>query len=225
MLSNHLILCCPLVSSDNTTLARVVKNLPANAGDTRDAGLIPDSIAWSRKWHPTLVFLPAKFHGQWSLVGYSPWGHREPDMAEQLNTTQQQSYRRPWLTSLPWGQALLRKPNLSSEPLFRKQQVLVPSDCLSNFRSSALPCVLTSKELLIFVVDSKSCWFFSQFSSTVRTKWQLPSSLLAKPSTIFWFVSGFLCMEITLFLCSQIYQFTYCLQILNIVYSLSLQWS
>ena len=43
MLSRHLILCCPLVSSDNTTVARVVKNLPANAGDTKDAGLIHGS--------------------------------------------------------------------------------------------------------------------------------------------------------------------------------------
>ena len=25
---------------------------------------------------PTPVFLPGKFHGQWSLVGYSAWGHR-----------------------------------------------------------------------------------------------------------------------------------------------------
>ena len=25
-------------------------------------------------------------HGQRSLVGYSPWGHRELDMAEQLST-------------------------------------------------------------------------------------------------------------------------------------------
>ena len=40
MLSRHLILCCPLVSSDNITVARVVKNLPANAGDTQDVGLI-----------------------------------------------------------------------------------------------------------------------------------------------------------------------------------------
>jgi len=40
MLSRHLILCCLLVSSDNTTVAQVVKNLPANAGDAQDAGLI-----------------------------------------------------------------------------------------------------------------------------------------------------------------------------------------
>ena len=29
-------------------------------------------IPWSRKWQPTLVFLPGKSHGQRSLVGYSP---------------------------------------------------------------------------------------------------------------------------------------------------------
>ena len=31
-------------------------------------------ILWNRKWHPTPVSLPGKFHGQRSLVGYSPWG-------------------------------------------------------------------------------------------------------------------------------------------------------
>ena len=33
-------------------------------------------IPWSRKWQPVLVFLPGKFHGQRSLVVYSPWCHR-----------------------------------------------------------------------------------------------------------------------------------------------------
>ena len=31
-------------------------------------------IPWSRKWQPTPLFLPRKFHGQRSPVGYSPWG-------------------------------------------------------------------------------------------------------------------------------------------------------
>jgi len=31
---------------------------------------------WRRKQQPTPVFLPGEFHGQRSLVGYSPWGHR-----------------------------------------------------------------------------------------------------------------------------------------------------
>ena len=33
-------------------------------------------ILWRRKWQPTLVFLPGKSHGQRSLVGYTPWGHK-----------------------------------------------------------------------------------------------------------------------------------------------------
>ena len=31
---------------------------------------------WSRKWHPTPVFLPEKCHRQRTLVGYSPWRRR-----------------------------------------------------------------------------------------------------------------------------------------------------
>ena len=65
-------------------MAHVVKNLLANAGDTRDTGLIPGSrkISWKRKWQPTPVFLPGKSHGQGSLVGYSPGGLKEVDMTE-----------------------------------------------------------------------------------------------------------------------------------------------
>ena len=36
------------------------------------------------EWHPTPVFLLGKSHGQRSLVGYSPWGHKESDMTERL---------------------------------------------------------------------------------------------------------------------------------------------
>ena len=39
-----------------------------------------------RKWQPSPVFLPAESHGQWSLVGYGPQGHRESDTTEQLNS-------------------------------------------------------------------------------------------------------------------------------------------
>ena len=39
-------------------------------------------IPWSRKWHPSPVNLPGKFHGQGSLVGFSPWGHKESDTNE-----------------------------------------------------------------------------------------------------------------------------------------------
>ena len=42
-------------------------------------------ILWRWKWHPTPVLLPGKFHWWRSLVGYSPWGHKESDMTEQLH--------------------------------------------------------------------------------------------------------------------------------------------
>ena len=35
-----------------------------------------------RAWQLTPVFLPRESHGQRSLVGYSPWGHKESDMTE-----------------------------------------------------------------------------------------------------------------------------------------------
>ena len=38
-----------------------------------------------RKWEPTPVFLCGKSHGWSSLVGYSPWGHKELDTTERLH--------------------------------------------------------------------------------------------------------------------------------------------
>ena len=38
-------------------------------------------IPWRRKWQPTPVFLPGESHGQRSLVGCSPRGHKESDWA------------------------------------------------------------------------------------------------------------------------------------------------
>ena len=35
-----------------------------------------------REWLPTPAFLPGESHGQWDLVGYSPWGQKESDRTE-----------------------------------------------------------------------------------------------------------------------------------------------
>ena len=47
-------------------VALVVKNLPANAGDIRDLGSFRglERFPWRRAWHPTLVFVSRKSHGQ-----------------------------------------------------------------------------------------------------------------------------------------------------------------
>ena len=58
-----------------------------SACQCRTQGFYPwvRKIPWTRKWRPTPVFLPGKFYGQRSLVGYSPWGCKESEMTEWLN--------------------------------------------------------------------------------------------------------------------------------------------
>ena len=67
-------------------MALVVKNPPASAGDVRDVGLIPGSgrsleegmathssvLAWRIPWTEEPV------------MGYSPWGHKELGMTEEI---------------------------------------------------------------------------------------------------------------------------------------------
>ena len=44
-------------------------------------------IYWRRKWQPTPVFMHEKSHGWRSLLGYTPWGHKESDTTEPLTHT------------------------------------------------------------------------------------------------------------------------------------------
>jgi len=62
----------------------VVKNPPANAGDSKRCRFDPwvGKIPWRRAWQPIPVFLPGESHAQRSLVGCSPWGHEELDKTE-----------------------------------------------------------------------------------------------------------------------------------------------
>ena len=68
-------------------VALVVKNLPARAGDLRDAGSVP---GWGRfpgegmATHSSVL----AWRIQRSLVGYSPWAHQESHTTEQLSTEQ-----------------------------------------------------------------------------------------------------------------------------------------
>ena len=63
-------------------VAQMVKNLPA-IRPVFDPWV--GKIPWRREQLPTPVFWPGEFHGQRSLAGYSPWGHREQDTTEQLS--------------------------------------------------------------------------------------------------------------------------------------------
>ena len=72
-----------LMLSGASQVVLVAKNLPANAGDIRDIGSNP-GLGRSPRGHdnPRPLFLPGDPHGQRSLVGYSPWGHKESDMTK-----------------------------------------------------------------------------------------------------------------------------------------------
>ena len=64
-------------------------------------------IPWRRKWQPTPVLVPRKFHGWRSLVGYSPWGRKESDTTEWLHflftcgSAGRPGFD-PWVGKVPW---------------------------------------------------------------------------------------------------------------------------
>ena len=59
-----------------------------------------EKIPWRRKWQPPPVFLPGESHGQKSLTGCSPWGHKEVEMTEQLST------QWAWASIVTWANSL-----------------------------------------------------------------------------------------------------------------------
>ena len=52
-------------------------------------------IPWRRAWQPTPVFLPGESHGQRSLGGYSPWGHKR--VRHDLATENTHVYQEQWM--------------------------------------------------------------------------------------------------------------------------------
>ena len=59
----------------------MVKNLPAMQ-ETQVRSLGQEEPLEGRAWQPTPVFLPGESHGQRSLAGNSPWGHKKLDTTE-----------------------------------------------------------------------------------------------------------------------------------------------
>ena len=88
-------------------------------------------IPWRRKWKPTPVFLPRKFHGWRSLVSYSPWGRKESNTTEPLRFTSIYLFIHSFLNMRPcvgsrWAGGKARcglRPYRSSNPL-REQRTL-----------------------------------------------------------------------------------------------------
>ena len=84
-------------------------------------------IPWSRKWRPTLLFLPGKFFRQRSLLGYSPQGHKESDMTEWRNThthTHEQTLWICWSVNLAFS--LFNKSAVLSKSLLILRSIWWP---------------------------------------------------------------------------------------------------
>ena len=79
-------------------VAQAIKNMPA-MHETQVR-----SLSWEdplrREWLPISVFLPGEFHGQKSLVGYSPWGRRVRHESDIFFIP----HSRPWLCICHLGQ-------------------------------------------------------------------------------------------------------------------------
>ena len=76
----------------------MVKNPPANAGNTGDAGSVPGSARSPGGGNGNL-FLPGKFHEQRSLVSYILWSHKDLNMTEWLSTHTEDRTGIPWWLS------------------------------------------------------------------------------------------------------------------------------
>ena len=77
-------------------VAQRIKCLPAMQETRFDPWV--GKIPWRREWQPSPVLLPGESHGQRSLAGYSPWGHKELDMTERLHLHFHSTGIKWWIT-------------------------------------------------------------------------------------------------------------------------------
>ena len=114
----------------------VVKNLPA----VQEAWFSPwvGKIPCRREWQSTPVCLPREFHGQRSLMGRSPWGHKESDTAERLINTQRQG---SWA-----GQHMGRdQPESLLAPALPALPLSIPTFCIITSPGTFFPSISSAR--------------------------------------------------------------------------------
>ena len=126
-------------------------------------------MSWSRKWQPTLVFLPGRSHGQRSLVGYSPWAGKEWGTTEWLSTHT--------LLSLVGPEQQGGSPN-ERELAVADQVVVLPADCCRGLGRSCTWYIFWSY-LPVFSGSPWGQWLFIFLICKVFIK------LIVGPSSVF----------------------------------------
>ena len=131
-------------------------------------------IHWSRAWQPTPVFFPGEFHGQRSLVSYSPWGCKELDRTKRLPHTpcleRDPSHLHKTNPPIPW-----LSPSPVSHCTFSKTQIPTGSQLASPTSSpSTLPSLPSSHTQHSFLPQGLCAYSFlgsNLCSSKLLQRW------------------------------------------------------
>ena len=78
----------------------VPRTKQSRSSQSRNKAKIDSGSPWRKARQPTSVFLPRESHGEKSLVGYSPQGHKELDMTEATQHIRTQTQGEQKLLSL-----------------------------------------------------------------------------------------------------------------------------
>ena len=113
----------------------------------RRHGLDPriGKIPWRRKWQPTPVSLPGESHGQRSLMGYSPQGHKESDTTEATLHT----HTGPD-TSWALPKAKLKHP----QSWYLQKKRIGTYECIVSEFSKSISCWMRTEEKWLLVLYS-----------------------------------------------------------------------
>ena len=100
-------------------------------------------IPWRREWQPTPVFLPGEFHGQGSLVGYSPRGHKESDTTEQAHNACHLAGCKMTLAVSTFHQSGIHSKNTHRNTSTGWWQSFCPEEQFENQESSFIPQIFS----------------------------------------------------------------------------------
>ena len=175
-------------------------------------------VPWRSKWQPTPVFLPGEFHGQSSLVGYSPWGHKDSDTTEATyRMCIHEEQRVPWHSNKEaknkYGAKSLagfKKDNWVKQTFFVASMIAVrffntrgPSEVY--LKLTALNLILAS------LLQGGGGWsLYSQGASSSRSKYSitLSTEIIWKTHDIMWVRT-----EGLVYRCSEIVNEMFCFYI------------